>query len=126
MTENEIYKQALLLMGETGTSYDAFELAVANQVIVECFNANNSILLSKSLTALTVIPTITNKTDTLIYDSGLIREVFPYGIAAKLSLQDNPTLYNAMNYEYETRKGIYSKGIVGKITDYYSSENYED
>ena len=112
---------AIALMGESGTNYDSLQVEITNQLLAEMFSVNNTTLT----TPLTTIPSVTLATDTLTYDTGLLREVMPYGMAAKLSLQDSPTLFNAMNYEYENRLQKYSRGVTTTITDYYGGDTDE-
>ena len=119
MTVDDGYKIALALIGETGSDYDGVLMPLVNLLMAEMFAVNNSIRACNGENVLSEIPVVVNRSDSFVYDRALISEVLPYGLAAKLIIEDNRSLYNAMNYEYCNRLEKYSRGVATVISDYY-------
>ena len=125
MTVQELYEAALALLSEQvarAKSYNYFKIPIINQVIAECFDANNSIRISDGLPALNKneMPYMTSEEDTIPYDIRLLRECMPYGVASLLVIDDDKAKATVFSQQYESYKLKCSCVTLEDIKDVYS------
>jgi hypothetical protein len=125
VTVQELYEAALALLSEQvarAKSYNYFKIPIINQVIAECFDANNSIRISDDLPALNKneMPYMTSEEDTIPYDIRLLRECMPYGVASLLVIDDDKAKATVFSQQYESYKSKCSCVTLEDIKDVYS------
>ncbi|MBS7262536.1 MAG: hypothetical protein KIG36_02890 [Eubacteriales bacterium] len=89
MTAQELYRTALALLGEPderNTIHQA--LPLINLVTAENLSLNNRLRLRAGREELTVMPVLTDLSETLPTEEGLNRPALGYALAARLSLNE--------------------------------------
>ncbi len=106
MTGTECFRAALNLLSETpdsGAYYEQFAPGALNQLLVNSLREINAERTAAGETALTVPPRITSLNDELPAADWLVRECFPYGLAALLAVDDDKAKFNWAATEYAER-----------------------
>lgn len=129
MTVTELFNYSIGEMGisiSNASTYTETILPQVNNLLAECFKLENNNRLSLGVAELTEIPLVTSLTDTLTYQSNIIRNVMMYGLCQKLALTDDDTL-RAGYYgsKYAQNSSIEMKANFYAIPDYYSGEEEE-
>ncbi len=125
MTVQELYEAALALLSEQvarAKSYNYFKIPIVNQIIAECFDANNSIRVNDGLQPLhkSEMPLVSNEDDVIPYDVRLLRECMPYGVASLLVIDDDKSKASVFSQQYESYRAKCSSATFEPITDVYS------
>jgi len=92
MTANQLYEAALALMIEstaTAGDYNDFALPVINSLLAETFSANNALRIKAGKEELAEIPMLNSMRDEVPYEPILLRTALPYGVCAKLVIDDD-------------------------------------
>lgn len=123
-TVKELYKASLALIATTvarAKSYDDFKLPIINQIISECFNANNVIRSAKGLEELSMdeMPYVRGDSDVIDYDIMLFRAVMPYGVASLLVADDDVSLASVYSNQYESKLRLLTSATSSMIEDVY-------
>ena len=120
----DLYDASLALLSEEKQrvkDYPKFKIALTNQVIAECFDANNAIRETEGLEAIpkNEMPYMQEETDIIPYDIRLIRECMPYGLAALLVMDDDKEKCAVFSNQFELLKSKFSKAQFEDITNHY-------
>lgn len=92
MTVKDIFSAALSLMFEpegNSESFAPYALPFLNLLLPELFDQENELRKAQGKELLAAIPQLKTLDDTVPYDDRLTRGALPYGLAAKLVLDDN-------------------------------------
>ena len=84
--------------------YYRLRFLLINQVIAECFTANNMFLISRGEKMLGEIPKIDGDDDTIPYEDVLCRLCMPYGLASLLVMDDDKAKCTALSRQFEELK----------------------
>ena len=106
MTGLECFRAALNLLSETpesGAYYEQFALGALNQLLVNSLREINAERRANNEDELLVPPRISALGDELPAAEWLVRECFPYGLAALLVADDDKAKYNWAANEYTDR-----------------------
>lgn len=121
MLANDVFNMAMGLLQEDDTSdFEVFAIPMLNVILAETFYVNNSLRSAVNKNKLDDIPQITSLNDELIYENYLLLNAFPYGLAAKVMLDD--TDLNKMAFlhnQYVTAITACSRAIASDIVDVY-------
>ncbi len=125
MTVQQLYEAALALLSEQvarAKSYNHFKIPIINQIIAECFDANNSIRINDDLMPLhkSEMPLMEKEDDIIPYDIRLLRECMPYGVASLLVIDDDKSKASVFSQQYESYKAKCSSATFEMIIDVYS------
>lgn len=125
MTGRELLESALALMAEDmqdAADYEKQAPALIRLMLTELFDLNNSVLVSKGKAPLVQAPTIADLTAQIVYEDEIVWGVMPYGLAAKLSLDDDRVKAAYFNAEYLEKRRYYLKTVFSDIVDIYTEE----
>ena len=125
MTGRELLESALALMAEDmqdAADYEKQAPALIRLMLTELFDLNNSVLASKGKAPLVQAPTIADLTAQIEYEDEIVLGVMPYGLAAKLSLDDDRVKAAYFNAEYLEKRRYYLKTVFSDIVDIYMEE----
>ncbi|MBE5761006.1 MAG: hypothetical protein E7334_03295 [Clostridiales bacterium] len=125
MTGRELLESALALMAEEmqdAADYEKQAPALIRLMLTELFDLNNSVLVSKGKAPLVQAPTIADLTAQIVYEDEIVLGVMPYGLAAKLSLDDDRAKAAYFNAEYLEKRRYYLKTVFSDIVDIYTEE----
>ena len=122
-----IFEKAMHLMDEVNESTGAVDtadtkeyknrtLAILNILRVECFPASDTYMVSVPGKRPTC-PEITDFDSPIGLDDGLCQGVLPYGLAAHLLLDENPTVASYFQQRYEEALRIAKRGIPSVAED---------
>ena len=106
MTGLECFRAALNLLSETpesGAYYEQFALGALNQLLVNSLREINAERRANNDDELLVPPRISALGDELPAAEWLVRECFPYGLAALLVADDDKAKFNWAANEYTDR-----------------------
>lgn len=106
MTGLECFRAALNLLSETpesGAYYEQFALGALNQLLVNSLREINAERRANNEDELLVPPCISALGDKLPAAEWLVRECFPYGLAALLVADDDKAKFNWAANEYTDR-----------------------
>lgn len=122
MTAEELYKMAKTLMFEKSTSkdYDNYYIGNINIILVECFDLNNDIRISRGVSPLKNIPFVMKKDDVIPYEEVVCNEILPQGLASRFLMDDDLAKFNIFTVYYENAKAKHSKIIEKEIVDVYA------
>lgn len=122
-TVNDLLVGAMAIMGETEgykSGYLPFLVKLTNQLLVDCFEANNAARADKGKEPLTGVPLIKAEDDILEYEDAIILNVMNYGLAFWLLFQDDENdKANACNTVYEENKIKVAKAQYENVEDFY-------
>lgn len=126
MTGQELFNLAVGRMGITpsnATSYNDTIIAQINTVLAENFTLENNVREFNSLTVLTVIPEIALLSETLTYQTDVLKNVCAWFLAQQLAVSDGEfALANYFGDKYEAGKRMTKKMVANDIVDYASGE----
>ncbi len=111
MTGRELYNQAIVLLGiDTEDVGYLEELATdcINQLLCDRLYEHNALLRQQVQQPDSAAPRIGELDEEVPYQEMLVRECFPYGLAALLIAEDDRTMFNWLNSEYERRAAFYA------------------
>lgn len=131
-TAQQVFEQAMHLMDEVNESTGAADtadtkeyknrtLAILNILRVECFPASDTYVVTIPGKR-PVCPMITNFESSIGLDDGICQGVLPYGLAAHLLLDENPSVASYFQQRYEEALSIAKRGVPAvaeDITDMY-------
>lgn len=127
MTANQLYESALALMIEstaTAGDYNDFALPVINGLLAETFSANNALRIKAGKEELKEIPTLSSLLDEVEYEPILLRTALPYGICAKLIIDDDDMGKVAYyQNQYVGFVNEYTSAVLGVVADVYGSDS---
>lgn len=123
-TVEDLYESALALLSEEKQrvkDYPKFKIALTNQVVAECFDTNNTLRKSDGLEAIpkNEMPYMQDDNDVIPYDTRLIRECMPYGLAALLVMDDDKEKCAVFSNQFELLKSKFSKAQYNDIINHY-------
>lgn len=125
MTIRDIYRLSLGLLAENeldATDYEAQVVPLINIMTVELLELNRAICLYKGKEPLVSAPyyvDLTNLDVEMPYESEITAGVMPYGLAAKLALDDEMAKASYFNNEYVEKQQQYTRYRVGTVEDVY-------
>lgn len=121
MTAEELIGMALSLKGENADmadDYRSWSLAALNILLAETMPLENQLRFVKEEPELTEAPVLAAFTDTVPYQDGLIRTCLVYGMAARLTADDNDTArFNYLNSMYTQAFLTGTPGKPQKVAD---------
>ncbi|MDO5141506.1 MAG: hypothetical protein Q4D31_00625 [Eubacteriales bacterium] len=106
MTGTACFRAALNLLSETpdsGAYYQAFALGALNQLLTNSLREINADRVAHGQTPHAVPPQLDALDDPIPADDWLVRECFPYGLAALLVADDDKAKFNWAATEYTDR-----------------------
>ena len=106
MTGTECYYAALNLLSEprdTGAYYEQFALGALNQLLTNSLREINALRIAQQEGPLAAPPRLTTLEEDIPADDYLVRECFPYGLAALLVADDDKAKFNWAASEYAER-----------------------
>lgn len=122
-TVNDLLKKAMAVMGETErykSGYAPFLVDLTNQLLMECFDANNAAREGKGIAPLEEIPQVMKAEGELEYEPEVVVNVMAYGLAFWLLFQDDENdKANICAEKYEINKVKASKAAYVDIVDAY-------
>ncbi len=92
MTANTLFENALALITTQKTDvsdYADFALPVINLLICECFGLNNALRISAKKLPQVELPLVNSAEDEVDFEPQLLLAVLPYGVCAKLLVEDD-------------------------------------
>lgn len=114
MTVRQVYNIALALMAESASDAGDYEeqvIPLVNLMLPELWEINNSIRLAKGEERLEAFAQVSALADVIPYEDIVLAGVLPYGLAAKLALDDDASKASYFNGEYAEKKRLYSKAL---------------
>lgn len=114
MTGNQLYEQAVVLLGletEQVTYLQPLALSCINQMLNDRLYEQNALQRSHGGSAqhmLAAAPALEHMDEEIPYDEMFVRECFPYGLAALLVAEEDRTMFNWLMSEYERRAAYYA------------------
>ena len=111
MTGTELYTRAIALLGLRESEvkyYEELALECLNQLLDDHLWEQNALCAAKGVDGLTTAPEMSALTQNIPYEENMVRECFPYGLAAMLVAEEDHEEYNRMNEEMERRIAYYS------------------
>ena len=115
MTGKQLYEQTLSLLGMTDEDAAELEPRAAgciNQMLSDHLYENNAMLYSRGCHGSAAAAQISDLEEEIPYEEMLVRECFPYGLAAMLIASDDRTMFNWMMNEYERRVEYYAPCVM--------------
>ena len=130
----DVFMKAMALMDEMDSSdyseYTARAVHILNGLIQECYPYSDTYVRPKktgerSVADVITATDITNATSDLDLDDYITQTILPYGLAAHLFIDDNPTSASFFQQRYEELlRRLKEEGMLAEsedITDVYSS-----
>ncbi len=111
MTGRQLYDQALTLLGMERDDMTYLEdrmVGCINQLMSDRLYEQNALTRAQGGEALPTAPTLIDGDEEIPYEEMLVRECFPYGLAALLIAEDDRTMFNWLMSEYERRAAYYA------------------
>lgn len=116
-----VFEKAMHLMDEVNESTGAADtadtkeyknrtLAILNILRVECFPASDTYVVTTPGKR-PVCPEIENFDDMIGLDDGICQGVLPYGLAAHLLLDENPSVASYFQQRYEEALAVAKRGV---------------
>jgi len=128
----EVFNNAMALMDEFSTNtddsgafvpnendtleYKARTLAILNVLAGELFPFSDTFKLAEAGKR-PICPIIINFVDGIGLDDYICRSVMPYGLAAHLLLQEDPSSANYFQQRYDELKGNLQRGLPAESSD---------
>lgn len=106
MTGRECFLAAINLLGEQeegAAYYEAFALRALNQLLNNCLREINALRQADGLDELRVAPQLAALGDEIEADEAMVRECFPYGLAALFICDDDREKFNWLGAEFAAR-----------------------
>lgn len=120
MTGTQLYNQALILLGmehEDVTYLEEMASGCINQMLSDRLYEQNALCRARGADGFAVAPELESMDDELPYDEMLVRECFPYGLAALLVAEDDRTMFNWLICEYEKRVAYYAPCMLTQMQE---------
>ncbi len=128
ITVKELLRQAMSLMGEESRyegGYSEFAVDLVNQLIVDCFECNNTRRMFAGKEPLEDLPVMATLNDVIPFEYAVITGVLRYGLAYWLLFQDDENdKANICNANYEGNKLRLSKAVEQEIADVYGGDGF--
>ena len=97
MTGNECYRASLVVLGagaDSGEYYAQFALGALNQLLANSLREINAERVQQGEAAFSVPPCMNSLDEDVPAPEWLVRECFPYGLAALLCADDDKAMFN--------------------------------
>lgn len=112
MTVQELFTQALALLDETTqerytSEFKRVLIPQVNLVLADTWWLHNRMQRVEDGDQIPEIPAVTSDLETLPYRDEINRDVLPYGLAARLILEDNPSKGQYFDAVYDRQKQKY-------------------
>lgn len=120
MTGRQLYEQALTLLGmeqDHAAYFEEMAMGCMNQLLCDRLYEHNALERAQGGETLLTAPELESLEDTIPYNEMLVRECFPYGLAALLTAEDDHTMFNWMKSEYETRAAYYAPCTLTQLRE---------
>ncbi len=121
MTVQDLMITALALMGEPAdavSDYQSYAVTAVNIVLSETLPLENQLREVKREEPLTQAPKMKELMDIIPYDTHLLMTCLSYGVAAKLTMEDDdPAKLNYLNGMYMQAFAIGTPGLSHPICD---------
>lgn len=120
MTGTECFAAALALLGETrdsGAYYETFALPALHQLLCNCLRESNALRESEGLLPLPSAPRMETLSEEIPADDMLVRECFPYGLAALLTCDDDKEKFNWAGKEFSSRLLAYCPASMTAVQE---------
>lgn len=121
MTVQDLMIISLALMGEQAdavSDYRSYAVTAVNIVLAETFPLENQLREVKEEELLLQAPVMKELTDTIPYDMRLLMTCLSYGVAAKLTMEDDdPAKFNYLNGMYMQTFSSGTPGFSHPIDD---------
>jgi len=128
ITVKNLLGQAMSVMGEESRyegGYAGYAVDLVNQLIVDCFECNNTRRIAAGKEPMTEIPVMTELTDVIPFEYVVLTGVMRYGLAYWLLFQDDENdKANICNANYETNKIRLSKAVEMDVADVYGGDGF--
>lgn len=120
MTGRQLYEQALILLGmeqENVPYLEEMAPGCINQMLSDRLYEHNALCRAQGTDGFSTAPELDSMDDDIPYDEMLVRECFPYGLAALLIAEDDRTMFNWLMSEYERRAAYYAPCTLTQIQE---------
>lgn len=128
MTVQELFKQAIGIMGlieANATTYEATLVPQVNTILGQLFDLENNVRKSKDIELLNEIPSVSDKTDTLLYQDEVLKRVASWGLAQLFALTDDDTIKAGFfGARYAEESYNVSKIIHTDVIDVYGDQSW--
>ena len=125
MTGNDVLSAALALIAEdqdNAGDYRETALILLNLMMPELHELNNNMRIAGGLSEREEILSLGDMTGDIDLDERIVREILPFGLAAKLVLDDDLTKASYFNNEFIEKKSTLARTSVVSITDAWGKE----
>ena len=121
MTVYELYQTALRVKFEKPNSkvYENYYKTHINLLLAELFDINNTIRKRRGLEELTEIPYIENDDNVIDYEDIVLREILPWGLAARFCIDDDLNKFSIYNTNFMNACFKYERAVVVEVEDAY-------
>lgn len=122
MTVKNIYLLSLALMNMTEDDADYEDSTILGMLSVmanEVLDVSNSIAKRAGRNETQSVSVLKTMSENVPLDDKICQSVLPYGLAAKLMLEDDTTMASYFNAEYNQRLAQYMKPASTSIEDVY-------
>lgn len=121
MTAENLFYSALALLQEDAERYEEYYLSVLNTLLSETYEINQHLRRSKGLNVLKDIPVLDMDGDEIPYEEELVRSALPYGLASRISLDDNDvSKCQFLHNVYAININALNKGYATAVADCYA------
>jgi hypothetical protein len=122
LTCQKIYEYALALMNMTKDDADYEDSTILGMLGVmanEVLDVSNSIAQRAGRDPVLSVPPFGQMSADVPLEDKICTSVLPYGLAAKLMLEDDTTMASYFNAEYSQRAAQYAKPYLAVVEDVY-------
>lgn len=128
ITVKELLRQAMSVMGEESryeSGYAKFAVDLVNQLMVDCFECNNTRRIFAGREPLAEPPVVVAMGDVIPFEYEVVTGVLRYGLAYWLLFQDDENdKANICNANYEANKVRLAKAVEQEIADVYGGDGF--
>ena len=122
MTGKECFLAAMNLLSEQGEGaayYETFALGALNQLLANCLREINALRQADEQEPLRVAPRLDALTDEIDAGEAMVRECFPYGLAALLICDEDHEKFNWLGAEFAARLDMHCPAAQFAIKELY-------
>lgn len=122
MTGRECFQAAMNLLGEReegAAYYETFALGALNQLLANCLREINALRYAEGQEVLRVAPQLAALEDEIGAGEAMVRECFPYGLAALLVCDEDHEKFNWLGAEFAARLDLHCPAAQFLVKELY-------
>ena len=122
MTGNECFAAAMNLLNEQEEGYhyyQQFALGCLNQLLANCLREINALRTAQQMEPLRIPPKLDLLDAEIPADEAMLRECFPYGLAALLICDEDKNRFNWLGSEFAARLDYHCPASQFAIKELY-------